>query len=76
MPKVSNPPAGMTGPAKCSEVSNYNVRIALARIDERIKKTKYPVNYEWLELVNGGRDGSYVLVFPQANWPSSKTSRT
>jgi hypothetical protein len=76
MPKVSNPPAGMTGPSKYSEVLNYSVRIgsdadfrsAVTRIDEAIKKTKWPVNYEWYELVNGGRDGSYVLVIPHANW--------
>jgi hypothetical protein len=76
MPKVSNQPAGMTGPAKFSEVINYNVRpsadadfmSALARTDEAIKKTKWPVNYEWYELANGGRDGTYVLVIPHANW--------
>jgi hypothetical protein len=50
-------------------------RSALARIDERIKKAKTPVNYEWFELVNGERDGSNVLVFPQRAEPSSKTSR-
>jgi len=76
MPKVSNPPAAMTVPSKYSEVINYSVRIgggadfrsAVARIDEAIKKTKWPVNYEWYELVSGGREGSYVLVIPHANW--------
>lgn len=76
MPKVSNPPAAMTTPAKFSEVINYDVRIggsadfrsAVTRIDEAIKKTKWPVNYEWYELVNGGRDDSYVLVIPHSNW--------
>jgi hypothetical protein len=50
-------------------------RSALARIDERIKKTKTPVNDGWFELVNGGRDGSYVLVLLLPMEPSSKTSR-
>jgi hypothetical protein len=76
MPKLNNMPAGMAGPSKYSEVITYNVktsgdsefRSALARTDEAIKKTKWPVNYEWYELVNGGRAGTFVLVIPHANW--------
>jgi len=76
MPKVSNPPAGMAAPGKYSEVYTYNVKVggdgefesAVARIDEAIKKTKWPVNYLWYQLVNGGRGGSYLLVIPHANW--------
>jgi hypothetical protein len=76
MTKVSNPPAGMMGPAKYSEVISYNVKVgkdsdfrsAVARIDEAIKKTKWATNYIWYELVNGGRDGNFALVIPHANW--------
>jgi hypothetical protein len=76
MPKVSNMPAGMTGPSKYAEVITYVIRSgsdsefrsALSRTDEAIKKTKWPTNYEWYELANGGRDGTFVLVIPHANW--------
>jgi len=76
MAKVSNPAAGMSAPAKYGEVINYQVRTggdsdfrsAVARADEAIKKTKWPVNYDWFELVNGGKGGSFVLVIPHANW--------
>jgi hypothetical protein len=75
MPKVSLP--GDTKPTdKFSEIIVYHVRIgketdfnsAITRVTEAIQKTKWPVSYHWLSLVNGGPSGTYVLVIPHANW--------
>ena len=35
---------------------------------EAAQKTKWPVHYEFYELVNGGFDGTFVLAEPRANW--------
>jgi hypothetical protein len=76
LPKVSNPDASSTGPAKYTELITLRVhrdkiaafRGALARVGEAVQKTKWPVHFEFYELVNGGFDGTFVLAEPHANW--------
>jgi hypothetical protein len=76
LPKISNPRADNTMPNKFSEIvifqvrsgKNSDFRSAIDRIYEGTVKTKWPVNYEWYELVNGGTSGTYVLSFPHSNW--------
>ncbi len=76
MPKVSNPDPSATGPAKYTELITFRVhrdkiaafRGALVRLGEAVQKTKWPVHYEFYELVNGGFDGTFVLAKPHANW--------
>ena len=75
MPKISNPPPAMT-PSKFSEIIVFHVRYgkgsdfrsAIDRIHEASEKTKWPLNYEWYVLVNGGKMGEYVLSLPRNNW--------
>ncbi len=75
MPKISNPPADMM-PPKFSEVFIFQVcygkgsdfRSAIDRIHEASQKTKWPLNYEWYELVNGGQAGTWVLSLPRNRW--------
>ena len=75
MPKVSNPPpAGSNN--KFSEIVTFHVRYghesdfrsAISRVYDATMKTKWPVNYEWFALANGGDTGIFVLVLPRANW--------
>ena len=76
LPKISNPPSGATMPPKFSEVIIFQVRYgkgsdfrsAIDRIYEASQKTKWPLNYEWYELVNGGQTGEFVLSLPHNNW--------
>ncbi|HZW95520.1 MAG TPA: hypothetical protein VFF64_21395 [Candidatus Eremiobacteraceae bacterium] len=77
MPKISNPiDAGNNMPEKFSEIYIFKVRSgkisdfrsAITRIHEGGEKTKWPVNYSWYQLVNGGDDGEFVLSFPHKNW--------
>jgi len=75
MPKVSNPSDAKT-PPKFSEIITFHVRYgkgsdfrsAIGRVYEATQKTKWPVNYEWYELANGGPTGVYVLVLPRNSW--------
>ncbi len=75
MPKISNE-SGDTTPAKFSEISDLpgtlwkgrGFWLAIDRIHEASEKTKWPVNYGWYELVNGGPSGVYVLTVPHKNW--------
>jgi hypothetical protein len=76
MTKISNPAPGATTPSKFSEILIFQVRSgkisefrsAVTRISEGAQKTKWPVNYEWYELVNGGQDGEFVLSLPHKSW--------
>ncbi len=76
MPKISNPPSGATMPSKFSEILIFQVRYgkgsdfrsAIGRNYEASQKTKWPPNYEWYELVNGGQTGVFVLSLPRKNW--------
>ncbi len=75
LPKVSNPPPDMT-PLKFSEVFIFQVRYgkgsdfrsAIDRIHDAAEKTKWPVNFYWYRLENGGQTGEYVLSVPHKNW--------
>lgn len=76
MPKISNPISGATMPSKFSEILIFQVRSgkisdfrsAITRIHDAGEKSKWPVNYEWYVLVNGGDDGTFVLSFPHNSW--------
>ena len=76
LPKISTPPSGATMPPKFSEVIIFqerygkgsDFRSAIDRIYEASQKTKWPLNYEWYELVNGGQTGEFVLSLPHNNW--------
>src|ERR1700687_4477264 len=75
LPKISNPPSGATM-SKFSEILIFQVRYgkgsdfrsAIDRIYEASQKTKWPLNFEWYRLVNGGQTGTYVLSLPRKNW--------
>jgi hypothetical protein len=75
LPKVSSPPAD-NKVSKFSEIIGYHVRYGkdaefntlIAKITEGINKTKWPVNFLWFALANGGPTGNYVLVIPHNSW--------
>jgi hypothetical protein len=75
MPKVSNPGDDKM-PSKFAEVLIFHVkygkgsdfRSAIDRVHEAAQKTKWPVNYSWYELANGGPTGIYVLILPRKSW--------
>jgi hypothetical protein len=75
LPKISNPSAGMM-PSKFSEILIFQVRYgkgsefrsAIDRVYEASQKTKWPLNFYWYELVNGGQTGTYVLSLPRNSW--------
>jgi hypothetical protein len=75
MPKISNPPGNMT-PPKFDEIVTFHVRFgrgsdfhsAISRIYDAAEKTKWPVQFEWYELVSGGNTGTFVLVLPRNSW--------
>ena len=75
MPKLSNPPASQL-PLKYEEVFIFRTHYgksadfgsALTRIHDAGVQTKWPVNYEWYHLVNGGPAGEWVLIIPHDNW--------
>jgi hypothetical protein len=75
LPKISNPAPG-NAPSKFAEIVTFYVhygkgsdfRSAIGRVFEATQKTKWPVNYEWYILANGGKAGTYVLVLPHNNW--------
>jgi hypothetical protein len=76
LPKMSNPRSGATMPSKFSEIiifqvrygKNSDFRSAIGRVYDAAQKTKWPVNYEWYELANGGQTGEYVLSVPHDSW--------
>jgi hypothetical protein len=75
MPKISNP-MKMDLPPKMSVIVTFHVhygkggdfRSAATRIHDAAQKTNWPLNYDWYELANGGKNGEYVLVLPRAKW--------
>ena len=75
MPRVSNPSDAKT-PSKFAEVITFYVkygkgadfRSAISRVNEAAQKTKWPVNYEWYGLENGGLTGVFALVLPRNSW--------
>jgi hypothetical protein len=75
-PKLSNPDASSSGPAKFTEVITFHVKrdktaefhSALERVTEASKKTQWPVHFEIYELLFGGDVGTYVLTESHASW--------
>jgi hypothetical protein len=75
MPKLSNPTDSAT-PAKYDDIITFRLRSgkdeefrsALGRLAEAVQKTKWPVKFEWYQLVSGGFAGTWVLVVPHPNW--------
>lgn len=69
MPKVSNESEDET-PPKFSEIAIYQVRYGkgsdfrsgIERVHEAAVKTKWPVNYGFYELVNGGTSGDICAL--------------
>jgi hypothetical protein len=75
LPKVSN--MNIAGaPEKYTEVVVFQVRYGheadfmsgITRVTEAAQKTKWPVQYGWFTLFNGGQGGEYVLIIPHKNW--------
>ncbi len=74
LPKISNLPMGP--PEKYSEIIVFQTRnghgsdfySAITRVTEAAQKTKWPVQFGWFRLANGGQDGEYVLIIPHKNW--------
>jgi hypothetical protein len=72
MPKVSNE----SGDEALPEITIYQVRYGkgsdfrsgIERVHEAAIKTKWPVNYGFYQLVNGGTSGTYVLSIPHKSW--------
>jgi hypothetical protein len=75
MPKVSDE-SGVEAPAKFSGITIYQVRYGkgsdfrsgIERVHEAAVKSKWPVNYGFYELVNGGTSGTYMLSIPHQSW--------
>ncbi len=76
LPKLSNPDTSANGPSKFTELVTFRIRrdkiaefqAALAKVAEAVQKTKWPIHYEFYQLVNGGYVGTFVLGEPRANW--------
>ncbi len=73
LPKVSRPWEGVV---EMEEVVVFHVEYGqsqefdylMKKFHQAIEKTKWPVQYEWYALVNGGPSGTYVLVMPRDSW--------
>lgn len=46
--------------------------LLVKKFHEAIEKTKWPVNYEWYVLMNGGRSPEFVLVLPHDSYADMK----
>src|SRR5208282_3120006 len=76
LPKISNVPMGDNLPPKFSEILIFHVRYgkesdfrsAITRVYDASQKTKWPVNFAWYALVNGGQTGEFVLSLPRKSW--------
>ena len=40
----------------------------ISKVHEAIKKTDWPTNYLWYELVSGDEHPTFYLIFPKENW--------
>jgi hypothetical protein len=75
LPKISRP-MDSKEPSKFGEIVTFQLRYgkssdfrsAITRVTEAAEKTKWPVNYEWYTLANGGPTGVYVLAIPHNTW--------
>jgi hypothetical protein len=76
LPKLSNPDTSTNTPAKFTQMVTFRIhrdkisefRGALGRISEAVKKTQWPIHYEFYELVSGGYEGTFVLTEPHGSW--------
>jgi len=76
LPKISNSMKDDGTVPKFSELFHFYVRYGkdsdfrsgIERIYEAAQKTKWPVNFSWYVLANGGRSGHYVLSIPHNSW--------
>jgi hypothetical protein len=76
LPKVSNP--APEGSARYMSVTSFYIRSgktddfrsAIARMYDAQQKTKWPFQYWWMRLANGGPGGTYVLLVDHPNWAS------
>ncbi|MGH9803927.1 MAG: hypothetical protein ACRD4D_02050 [Candidatus Acidiferrales bacterium] len=77
MKEVSSPP---DAPPAMSQVYTFHVKVGegqhfdhlIKKFHEAIQKTKWPVHYEWYQLLVGGQTPQYVLVIPHPTWASFK----
>lgn len=77
LPKVSQP---WEGTAAMEEILEFQVKYgkerefsyAIRKFHEAIQQTKWPVQYEWYRLMNGGEHPTFVLVLPRGNWAAFK----
>jgi hypothetical protein len=75
LPKISNPDNSTT-PSKFGEILTFHLRYgkgsdfrsAITRVHDAAEKTKWPPNYFWYALANGGSTGTFVLVLPRSSW--------
>lgn len=75
LPKVSHV-GEMTAPSKFSEILTFyahygkgqEFRAILDQICEAVQKTKWPPQFQWYALANGGSAGEFVLAIPHKNW--------
>jgi hypothetical protein len=76
LPKLSNPDATSSVPAKYTEFITFHIkreqtsefRSALERLTEAAKKSSWPVHYELYTLSFGGKVGTFVLTESHASW--------
>jgi len=81
MPKMGNPDTSPL-PSKYGEVEIIRVkpgktgdfRTAVAKISEAERKANPSVHVEIYELLNGGYSGTFVAIFPRANWAAFEES--
>ncbi len=72
-PEISRP---LEGESPLVQVIVFQVKVGeqeeflqgIRKAHEAIKKTDWPVHYDWYELANGGEGPAYVLVLPHKNW--------
>jgi hypothetical protein len=75
MPKISKP-TDDKAPSKFAEIITFYVRYgkgsdfrsAIDQVTAGAQKTKWPLNYSWYQLANGGPSGVFILVLPRKNW--------
>jgi hypothetical protein len=77
LPKISNQiDANSNMAPPFSEIITFHVRSgkesefrsAITRVYDATVKSKWPVNYGWYVLVNGGEGGTFVLSLPRKSW--------